>query len=390
MENTASNLVFDITLATAGQILLAVTLIFSRSSSPVSHKFLAAVLLTLLVLIARPVVDVYAPAGRVLSLLLMLPALLSLGPLLWFYIASLTSEKPWQWQNKNFRHFALAIIGAVCALLTGLLPDEIKIPLLTNGTGDMSGYVGALMIAVFTLVMGWIAQSGYYLVRIVKRLKRYRQTLKQQFANNENRELHWITLLMGGLGVAWVLAALSVITDNLYLDAVLSREGGAWMVWALVWLLSAWGLWQRPGFEGHYLAPQEVITPVLATENAAKYQRSSLGDEQSKRIADKLENAMRDDKLYLDSDISLTRLARAIGVTPNYLSQTLNETLGQTFFDYINSWRIEAAKPLILANQQSVLDVALSVGFNARSSFYKAFKLYTGMTPSEYRQQVLA
>lgn len=262
------------------------------------------------ILIARPVVDAFAPALSLLSLLLMLPALLSLGPLLWLYIASLTSEKPWRWQNKNFRHFSLAMIGAGCALLTALLPDDIKVPLLTTGETSMNAYVGALMIAVFALV--------------------------------------------------------------------------------LVWLLSVWGLTQRPGFAGRYLTGRAEAESGPEKAIAGKYQKSSLGDEQSKRIAAKIEKAMQEDKLFLDPDISLTRLARAIAVTPNYLSQTLNETLGQTFFDYINRWRIEAAKPLIAANEKSVLEVALSVGFNARSSFYKAFKLHTGMTPGEYRQQALA
>ena len=49
--------------------------------------------------------------------------------------------------------------------------------------------------------------------------------------------------------------------------------------------------------------------------------------------------------------------------------------------------RIEAAKPKIVVNKDSVLTVALEVGFNARSSFYKAFKHETGKPPSEFRKQ---
>lgn len=390
MENTQNTVVLAITLVTSGQILLAVSMVFLRHAGAASRYFLAGVLLVLGILIARPIVDAYAPAWSLVSLLLMLPALLSLGPLLWLYIASLTSEQPWRWQQRYLRHFVLAIIGAGCVLLTALLPDEIRVPLLTTGEANMTAYVGALMIAVFALVMGWTLQSGYYLVRIIKRLRGYRRLLKQHFANNENRELHWLTVLIASIALAWVLAAMSVVNDNLELTEVLGREGGAWLALLMVWLLSVWGLSQRPGFEGRYPAQQAVIPVVSEKETAGKYQRSALGDEQSQRIAAKTEKAMQEEKLFLDPDISLTRLARAIGVTPNYLSQTLNETLGQTFFDYINRWRIEAAKPLIVANEQSVLEVALSVGFNARSSFYKAFKLHTGMTPGEYRQQALA
>ena len=96
---------------------------------------------------------------------------------------------------------------------------------------------------------------------------------------------------------------------------------------------------------------------------------------------------MQSEHLYLDSNLSLQKLAQHVSISPNYISQTLNQTLQLNFFDYVNQWRINAAKPEIIANQRSVLEIALAVGFNARSSFYKAFKQQTGLTPSEFRKQ---
>jgi YesN/AraC family two-component response regulator len=121
-----------------------------------------------------------------------------------------------------------------------------------------------------------------------------------------------------------------------------------------------------------------------------KYQRSALNTEQSNRIANKINDIMRKDKLYLDSCLSLQKLSNTIAISPNYISQTLNETLSTNFFDFINKWRIDAAKPKILANKDTVLNIALEVGFNARSSFYKAFKQETGKTPSEFRKHYIS
>jgi YesN/AraC family two-component response regulator len=121
-------------------------------------------------------------------------------------------------------------------------------------------------------------------------------------------------------------------------------------------------------------------------DSAKKYQRSALGSEQSDRIAAKINTVMATDKLYLDANLSLQKLASYLAISPNYISQTLNETLSINFFDFVNQWRIEAAKPKIIANQDTVLNIALEVGFNARSSFYKAFKQETGQTPSEFRK----
>jgi len=74
-------------------------------------------------------------------------------------------------------------------------------------------------------------------------------------------------------------------------------------------------------------------------------------------------------------------------VSAQYLSQTLNQTLQQSFYDYINDARIAAAKQQLQHTDDSVLNIAMAVGFNARSSFYKAFKASTGLTPAQFRAQ---
>lgn len=94
---------------------------------------------------------------------------------------------------------------------------------------------------------------------------------------------------------------------------------------------------------------------------------------------------MRKDRLYLDPSLSLQKLSQHVGALPNQVSQTLNQQIGVSFFDYIARWRIEASKPMIAAGEASVLTIALDVGFNSRSTFYKAFNRETGMTPKGYR-----
>ena len=111
-----------------------------------------------------------------------------------------------------------------------------------------------------------------------------------------------------------------------------------------------------------------------------------MSTKQSGRIADKIKAAMRQNQLYADPNLSLQNLARYLAISPNYISQALNETLSVNFFDFVNQWRIEAAKSKILANQGTILSIALEVGFNARSSFYKASKQEVGKTPSEFRK----
>jgi AraC-like DNA-binding protein len=103
------------------------------------------------------------------------------------------------------------------------------------------------------------------------------------------------------------------------------------------------------------------------------------------RIAEKLQRAMDQDRLFADASLSLRDLADRIGVSENYISQTLNERLGRNFFDFVNAARIDAAKPLLREDGKTVLEVALAVGFNSRSTFNAAFRKHAGSTPSRFR-----
>ena len=77
---------------------------------------------------------------------------------------------------------------------------------------------------------------------------------------------------------------------------------------------------------------EEVISPTRK-----KYVKSALDSIQAQRIAKKLESAMQDQQLFLQADLSLPMLAKQLQVPANYLSQTLNENLKESFFDYVNA-----------------------------------------------------
>lgn len=127
--------------------------------------------------------------------------------------------------------------------------------------------------------------------------------------------------------------------------------------------------------------------PVVSTET--KYAKSPLDVSVRARIARKLEMAFGADELYRDPTLSLGSLSRRLGENEHYVSQILNQELSTTFYALVSSKRIEHAKRLLLADpDRSVLDIALAVGFNAKSTFNSAFRRDTGMTPREFRSHV--
>jgi len=122
---------------------------------------------------------------------------------------------------------------------------------------------------------------------------------------------------------------------------------------------------------------------------ARRYAKSGLGEEAMQRLLADLHHAMQERRVFLDPELSLPRLAEALGCSVNHLSQAINAGHSMSFFDYINQFRVtEAARMLRQKDCQfpAILDIALSVGFNSTSTFYTAFKKATGQTPARYRR----
>ncbi|WP_417806048.1 helix-turn-helix domain-containing protein [Thalassospira lucentensis] len=114
--------------------------------------------------------------------------------------------------------------------------------------------------------------------------------------------------------------------------------------------------------------------------------RPLLDDDGVARVMAKLDDLQRRGDILRDPLVSMPKLARAVGVSPNQLSYVLNQHMGQNFFDFVNRARVEEARTvLLLEPDRTILDIALSVGFNSKSTFNLAFKKMTGETPSALR-----
>lgn len=106
----------------------------------------------------------------------------------------------------------------------------------------------------------------------------------------------------------------------------------------------------------------------------------------------KLKKCMEDDRLFLNSRLTLEDAARAIGTNRTYLSDYLNNTLGTTFYEYVNAYRVKYACALLSAPDADGLilaDVAEKSGFNSMSTFNRAFRKVTGRPPSAYMQKIV-
>ena len=84
--------------------------------------------------------------------------------------------------------------------------------------------------------------------------------------------------------------------------------------------------------------------------------------------------------------LNVTDIQRVLSINRTYISQLLRDAYGKTFYQYINSYRVEEAKQQMIAQPKlSMQAVADSCGFSSRRLFYQVFTRETGLTPSQWR-----
>ncbi|BCE03163.1 hypothetical protein TYM08_P3226 [Marinicellulosiphila megalodicopiae] len=381
-------------------MLLSVSLLLSRARHSHVYYCLAAFIFLNGFITAGPVFSTFVPAQQTYFIALTLPALLCLGPFSWMYCQGLTSQTKWRFKLGHLLHFIPAGLGglaAICMFLFSLetqhnlLIGEVDDDLLMSIEGNLSA-LGGLAIFVFVLLIFWLAQSGVYWLKSMKRLYQYQNQLKHLFASNSKKELTWLIILTITIGLIWCLMCLNFLADAIFEITLINLLSFKLMSLGFIWSISMWGLRQKPGFEGLYNS--EKIQQELALNESVgnnettntKYKNSALTQQDFERIANKINTLFQESKVYLDHDISLMSLSQATNISTHNISQTLNAYLDINFCDYINSWRIQLAKSMLIEKKLTVLDISEACGFNARSSFYKAFKKETSMTPSEYRK----
>ncbi|HEX3027871.1 MAG TPA: response regulator transcription factor [Clostridia bacterium] len=88
---------------------------------------------------------------------------------------------------------------------------------------------------------------------------------------------------------------------------------------------------------------------------------------------------------HYSDDISLKTLSIQLNTNPNYLGKLFKAETSEYFSDYVNRIRIEKAKELLLCPANMTKDIAIHVGYNDVNYFYRAFKKYAEMSPSEFR-----
>ncbi len=127
------------------------------------------------------------------------------------------------------------------------------------------------------------------------------------------------------------------------------------------------------------------VKKEVVTENV-KYQNSGLNKELADELNQRLLELMIHDKLYRDSELNLEKLAKHLETNRHNTSQIINQYHKKSYSEFINDFRIDDAKEIILRYKNiNINKLVFDLGFNSKSNFYEAFKRRTNLTPTQFK-----
>jgi AraC-like DNA-binding protein len=247
-------------------------------------------------------------------------------------------------------------------------------------------------------------QFGVYCLLVIRLIRQHNERLKQHYSSLEEMNLRWLTRLTA-IATAFLLLYLLLNRSRILTIGHVDIT----TTWALIpFFFMVMGIYligfmalQQPSLLGLIRELEKAdSTAVSKTDSAEektaeaapepqKYRRSTLSNEDAREYAERLMRVMEEEKLYLDSELTMPELAKQAGLAPYQVSQTLNGPMQQSFFAFVNYYRIELAKQMLVAEETKslpIVELALEVGFKSKSSFYDAFKRTTKMTPTQYKK----
>lgn len=137
---------------------------------------------------------------------------------------------------------------------------------------------------------------------------------------------------------------------------------------------------------GENIKPTEPKPGKENQEPPIKYRTSALTPEVAKTYWENLQQLMVKERPFLNNKLRIADLSKQLDVPENHLSQIINQFSGNSFFEFVNGYRVEEAKHLLNDRDLNIGHVAVESGFNSQSAFYRCFKQATGLTPRQYQQ----
>lgn len=318
------------------------------------------------------------------------------GPLFLFYIQKLLTIQP-RSARRRWVHFIFAGFHLLAYLPLLFMSKDTFISQVNDlkphleftfngGWSILWEEILAQQLRLTFTLSGGIALlfNIYYLIRCISLLRIYRRNANAENSFEDNVQYLNTVLSIKGLVLGvWAFMFLASVAGRMSnwntTDIVEISTDVIWLVFSSVTYCLGYFAMNQPELfklpeESLEEEVPEVIEPTGPSENILPQKN-------------KLAKIMEEEKPFLNPKLNLAELADMMDTTPHNLSKVINEGFGKNFFDFVNTYRVEEFKLMIQQNahkNQTLLAIALEVGFNSKTAFNRSFKKLTDTTPGKY------
>lgn len=233
------------------------------------------------------------------------------------------------------------------------------------------------------VLLGFILIHGFaYTILSLFQIRKHKKRIQNFSSNTVQIDLTWLE------SIAWSTLFLvsGIIIFNLVFYASRLNLFMNGFVYVVILFTAYHSLKQKEIFP---VDEQERSEALLLLEETETIQNKMMSDEKLVEEKSRLNEFLIKEEPFLDTELSLGKLAKMLHLTSHQLSYIINNGFNQNFNGFINKFRVEKAKKLLVEDRKldtySIIGIAFESGFNSKTSFNTAFKKITGQTPSEYK-----
>lgn len=294
-------------------------------------------------------------------------ALLLKGPALYLYVAALTREG-FRLQRQHLWHAAPVLLTFIWLGVFGIASADLSFRTVdaTPLARELANMVWHLMKVVpFVYGIAAVIQTQGYFTQ-----------LKNQYSDFSSTEPGWLKVLTIGFMASWSLSGISHVIAQYASPDVSDSFGIAdnYVTFILINALFTYSL---------------VYAHKLLTTRPEPV-RDKTEEKLTSDAIEQVQQGMEMHKLYLKQNLNIEEFSRRVDLPVKEVSAVINKHYGTNFFEFMNSYRVEEAKRLLIDPahaDMTILDILLKAGFNSKSAFHRFFNRLVGISPTEFRKR---